>query len=99
MTTVFDAELRLAIAGTRLVRLRYKNSLRVAEPHDYGVKNGTTRLFAYQTRCLDEPSKEGGWRWFDLARIDELVVLDQTFKGSRNQPDHHEWDIVYARVR
>jgi len=98
--TSFDAELRMAIAGKRLVQLRYSDSLRVVEPHDYGVQKGTPRLLAYQTRSLVAPSKEPGWRVFDVPKIAELVVLDQTFKGSRNEPDqqHHEWDVVYARV-
>ena len=100
MTTSFDAELRMAIAGKRLVQLRYSDSLRVVEPHDYGIQKGILRLFAYQTRSLDEPFKEPGWRWFDIPKVAELVVLDQTFKGSRNEPGqrHHEWDVVYARV-
>jgi len=90
----------MAIAGKRLLQLRYKDGLRVVEPHDYGIQKGTPRLLAYQMRSLDEPSKEPGWRWFDVPKIAELVVLERTFKGSRNEAgqQHHEWDVVYARV-
>jgi hypothetical protein len=37
-----------AIEEARLVRLRYKNKDRIVEPHDYGIHNGTVKLFAYQ---------------------------------------------------
>ena len=96
-----DSQLRFAIANKRLLRFTYDGAARVAEPHDYGIQKGTLRLFAYQTRSIDEPSKKPGWRWFDISKIAELVVLDQTFKGSRSEPNqhHHEWDIVYVRVR
>ncbi|HEV8394263.1 MAG TPA: hypothetical protein VGQ37_08310 [Vicinamibacterales bacterium] len=35
----FDRQLRFAIAHKRLIEVRYDGRLRVAEPHDYGVKN------------------------------------------------------------
>jgi hypothetical protein len=47
-----DAELRTAIADKRLIELRYKGAVRIAEPHDYGVQNGVERLLIYWTcRC------------------------------------------------
>jgi hypothetical protein len=37
-----------AIEEARLIRLRYKDRLRVVEPHDYGTHNGTVKIFAHQ---------------------------------------------------
>jgi hypothetical protein len=96
-----DERLRFAIANKRLVQLRYHGRSRVAEPHDYGVQKGIERLFVFQLRATG-PSREGvrGWRLLDLAKIEECVVLDETFAGSRgaSHPSHMEWEVVYARV-
>ena len=100
MKTPFDAELRMAIASKRLLQLRYKDSLRVVEPHDYGVQKGAVRLLAYQQQGLGPKKSEPGWRLFDVAKIADLAVLETGFEGSRGAPhqNHHVWDIVYARV-
>jgi hypothetical protein len=98
-----DGELRFAIANRRLVELRYKRANRVVEPHDYGVQNGTERLFAYQLRGPASGSGHSpvGWRLFDLPRIESFVVLEQQFNGSRGAAydSHLTWDVVYARVK
>jgi predicted DNA-binding transcriptional regulator YafY len=97
-----DEQLRSAIAGKRLVQLRYSGSVRVVEPHDYGVKNGTAMLLAYQQQTSDPARKSAsGWRLFDVAKIAECVVLEMLFKGSRgtSHQHHHSWDILYARVK
>jgi len=96
-----DARIRFAIAGRRLVEVRYSGAARVAEPHDYGVQNGRERLLVFQLRG---PSRSGrapmGWRLLDTASIEALTVLDERFKGSRGQSysDHLKWEVVYARV-
>jgi predicted DNA-binding transcriptional regulator YafY len=90
-----DQKLRSAIANKRLVQLRYEGARRVVEPHDYGVQKGTVRLLAFQLQTAP------GWRLFDIAKIEELAVLDAVFKGSRgaSHQTHHVWDVVYARVK
>ncbi|HKW54159.1 MAG TPA: WYL domain-containing protein [Stellaceae bacterium] len=89
-----DPQLLAAIAQRRLIGLRFKEKARVAEPHDYGVRNGHETLFAYQL------SPETGWRWFEIARIADLKVLERTFAGGRPAPSgkHHTWDVLFARV-
>lgn len=83
------------------MKLRYSGSVRVVEPHDYGVQKGVARLLAYQQQNLGPKKSEPGWRLFDVAKMEELAVLDAIFKGSRgaSHRNHHDWDIVYARVR
>jgi predicted DNA-binding transcriptional regulator YafY len=96
-----DKQLRSAIAGKRLIQMRYSGSVRVIEPHDYGVKNGTAMLLAYQQSTTDPAKKSGpGWRLFDVAKIAGCVLLERTFKGSRgaSHHQHHAWDVLYARV-
>ena len=92
-----DKKLRDAIARRRLLRLRYNDAVRLIEPHDYGLKNGKPMLLAYQL----QPRKSAAeWRLFDVAKIADCLVLEDTFKGSRGALDqrHHAWDTLYARV-
>jgi len=97
-----DEPLRLAIASKRVIQFRYNGSPRVAEPHDYGVQKGIVKLLAYQLRGpVRAPGKDvTGWRLFHVSRIEECVVLEETFAGSRGQYhlNHLTWDVVYARV-
>jgi hypothetical protein len=97
-----DEQIRFAIGHKRLVQISYSGRVRVAEPHDYGVKNGTEKLLVYQLRVLAaaNPKDFRVWRLLDLSKIEGCTVLDDTFKGSRRDSyrDHQNWDIVYARV-
>ena len=96
--TTVDAQLRAAIANKRLIQFTYNNSARVAEPHDYGQRNGTDQLLVYQRKKAG--AHNTGWRSLEVSKIDRLVVLDDTFRGTRNAPqqDHVAWDVLYARV-
>ena len=96
-----DARIRLAIANKRLVEVGYNGRARVAEPHDYGKRNGIDRLLVYQLKCASSFGRKAiGWRFLDIAKIESLEVLDTTFKGSRRKAgqEHHVWDALYARV-
>lgn len=96
-TPSIDKNLRDAIARRRLIRLRYSDAVRLIEPHDYGLKNGKPMLLAYQ---LQPRKPTAAWRWFDVSKIAECLVLEETFRGSRGAPGqlHHVWDTLYARV-
>jgi hypothetical protein len=95
-----DARIRRAIAGKRLLEIRYKGAVRLAEPHDYGVIDGTERLLVFQLRGPDSGNGAVGWRLLDVARIESCAVTDQTFAGSRGQShqQHYQWETLYARV-
>ena len=97
-----DSPIRQAIAAKNLVEVRYKHQSRIVEPHDYGVQRGVEWLLVYQLRTTgDTAGKDAfGWRLFDVAKIESLVVLETTFKGSRgaSHEEHHAWDVLYARV-
>jgi predicted DNA-binding transcriptional regulator YafY len=91
-----DEQLKFAIANRRLVELKYAGSVRVVEPHDYGVQKGTARLLGYQQQGFSGL----GWRLFDVAKIESCSTLKETFAGSRgaSHRQHHDWETIYARV-
>lgn len=94
--------IRFAIANRRLVEVRYGGTTRLAEPHDYGVQKGRERVLAFQRHGPARPGHTPiGWRLFDMSKIEALTVLDDTFGGSRGPAhrDHHEWEVIYARVK
>jgi hypothetical protein len=97
-----DQKLRFAIANKKLLQFTYKGALRVAEPHDYGVMKGATRLFVYQLRGSSSTRGKGvvGWKLLFVEKMSECVVLDELFPGSRGAAHqrHNEWDVLYARV-
>jgi hypothetical protein len=92
-----DHQIRVAIAGRRLIRFTYGSASRLAEPHDYGVQHGVVRLLVYQLRSM--PFSRG-WRLLDVSKISELAVLDDTFAGSRGSghADHNAWETLFMRV-
>jgi len=99
--TSLDSQLRFAIANKRLLRFSYDAAVRVAEPHDYGVRKGETKLLVYQRDKAGRKTEDArGWRSLDTAKITDCVVLDDTFAGSRQEAnqEHQQWDVLYARV-
>ena len=94
-----DAPLRRAIANKRLIRFFYNSKLRVAEPHDYGIKNGALKLLVYQVGG-QSTSVVRGWKLLDVVKIEDLEVLDRTFPGTRSRPAQHHmrWDGGFVRV-
>ena len=96
-----DRLLRFAIENRRLIELGYHNSVRVAEPHDYGLYKGTERLLAFQLRdSVHPPLHAVGWRLFNTSEIQECFVLEKAFSGTRARvhQSHLVWDVVFLRV-
>src|SRR3954462_9179347 len=94
-----DELIRTAIDQKRLVQYRYKNKLRIVEPHDYGIHKGIVKLFGYQIGGLSSAPLPN-WRWAEVEAISDLNVLDRRFAGGRGAESskHHRWDKVFARV-
>jgi hypothetical protein len=96
-----DSQLRFAIANKRLIRFTYESAVRVAEPHDYGVRDGALKLLAFQREKAGRKDHDvRGWRWLDISKIEGRMVLDDSFKGRRETTGqhHHHWDVLYARA-
>jgi len=95
-----DELLRTAIEQRRIIRLRYRNSPRTVEPHDYGIQNGIPKLLVYQIGGFSSGPLPN-WRWMNVDMISGVQLLDRTFPGGRPIPSgkHHEWDQLYIRVK
>jgi hypothetical protein len=95
-----DALIRRAITGKRLVRFAHHGCVRIAEPHDYGVRGGAEWLFVYQTGGESRSGKLPGWRWIRVGEMTRLELLERAFPGNREAPsgEHSRWDEVYLRV-
>jgi hypothetical protein len=96
--TSIDPQLRSAIANKRLIEFTYNDTPRIAEPHDYGQRRGIDQLLVYQRKKAGE--YKTGWRSLEVKKIQNLVLLEETFRGTRRRPeqDHVVWDVLYARV-
>lgn len=95
-----DQLLRTAIEQKRLVQFNYKNKPRIVEPHDYGVHQGSVKLFGFQVGGQSsEPLPN--WRWALVNSISDLNLLNRTFSGRRPTPSgkHHRWDQIFIRVK
>jgi len=94
--------LRYAIENKHLIEVSYHGSMRIAEPHDFGVYKGIERVLVFQLRdsVHAQAHHATGWRLLETSDIEECLVLEKNFPGSRGQLHHSHlvWDIVYARV-
>lgn len=87
-----------AIREKRLIRFSLDGKTRVAEPHDYGIRNGAVRLLVYQLSGASS-GRLPGWRWIDVSRVIESEALGTAFPGSRTVTGRHQtWDVLFARV-
>jgi hypothetical protein len=95
-----DPEIWMAIEQRWMLRLVYHNKLRILEPHDHGILNGSVQLLGYQT---DGSSSRPlpNWLLMKTDEIDEMQSLDQTFPGGRPTPSgrHVKWDVLFIRVK
>ena len=88
------------VEEARLIRLRYKDRLRVVEPYDYGIHNGTVKLLAYQMAGSSSHQLPDG-RWMEADLISGIQLLNRTFPGGQPTPcgKHHQWDKLFIRVK
>jgi len=96
-----NSDLVAAIHDKRLIEFGYKNQRpRIVEPHDYGIRSGVEKLLAYQISGESKSGTPHGWKWFDVADMNHLRLLDRRFPGSRADAsqNHRTWDVVFARV-
>jgi hypothetical protein len=95
-----DALLRTAIRERRIVTFTLRGLTRRAEPHDYGVIQGATKLFFYQVGGQSGSGRPLGWRWALVPEIANLTLLDDRFRGARDAASGHhvQWDRLFASV-
>ena len=98
---ILDTQLRFAIANKRLIQFTYDGATRIAEPHDYGLRDAADKLLVYQReKAGRKDQRVRGWRLLDITKIQDCVALDASFSGTREKANqqHHQWDVLYARV-
>jgi hypothetical protein len=95
-----DALLRAAIRERRIISFTLHGLARRAEPHDYGVIKGVTKLFFYQVGGQSSSGRPLGWRWAIISDIVDLSLLEDRFRGARDTPSGHhaQWDRLFASV-
>ncbi len=95
-----DQLIRTAIEQTRMLQLRYRNRIRIVEPHDYGEHNGIVKLLTYQVGGSSS-SPLPNWRWMETELMSDVQLLARTFPGGRPTPSgkHHRWDRLFLRVK
>src|ERR1700719_60804 len=95
-----DPVLWRAIEERRIIRLLYHRRLRIVEPHDHGILNGSVQLLAYQIGGSSSRPLPN-WLLMKTDEIDEIQLLDQTFPGGRPTPSgrHVKWDKLFIRVK
>jgi hypothetical protein len=95
-----DELLRTAIEQKRLIRVLYRDKVRIVEPHDYGVHKGCVKLLTYQIGGSSS-QKLPSWRWMDIDSMSDIHLLDETFAGGRPAQvgKHHKWDNLFVRVK
>jgi hypothetical protein len=88
-----------AIKNKRLIKFQYQDCERTAEPHDYGILEGISKLLIYQIQG-ESKTKSRGWKLVKADHINQLQVLDQTFPGGRAVPTekHKQWNRLFIRV-
>ena len=74
-----DQRIRFAIANRHLLKFALYGLWRIAEPHDYGIRNGAPQLLVYQVRGESQSGKLPSWRWVVLGHASSFEVLDETF--------------------
>jgi predicted DNA-binding transcriptional regulator YafY len=85
-----------AIQTRRRLRLRYHATTRVVEPQCYGIGNrGTTLLRVHQVQGGTQPEP-----LFDVAKIEDLTLLDETFAapGPNYRPNDSAMVTIYAQL-
>src|SRR5580704_2588223 len=95
-----DPVLWRAIEERRTIRLLYHRRLRIVEPHDHGILNGSVQLLAYQvggssSRLLPN------WILMKADEIADRELLDQSFPGGRPTAagKHLKWSKLFIRVK
>jgi hypothetical protein len=91
-----DLVLWRAIEDRRMIRLLYHRGLRILEPHDHGILNGSVQIIGVSgwrssSRLLPN------WILMKASEIADLELLDQSFPGGRPTASgkHLQWTKLY----
>ena len=90
-----------AIAKRKLLQFSYDDLTRIVEPHLFGRKtSGNDVLLAWLVEGYTESDREPFWRNYAVENMDFLIMLDETFEGTRvgYNPDDKTMEEIYCRL-
>lgn len=90
-----------AIRTRRLLMFGYGNTVRVVEPHLYGVNTaGHEALSAWLRPGLSRADPDGGWRMYLADEVRGVQALPEIFGSAREgyNPDDPHFTRVYCRI-
>jgi hypothetical protein len=90
-----------AIKNRLLLEFEYDGHYRLVESHTYGTfKTGKDTLVAYQIDGTSERGNVPDWRPFTVSKITNLVLLEDSFTGTRNgyKRGDSRMDEIYAEL-
>ncbi len=90
-----------AIEKKRLLQFSYDDLTRIVEPHIYGRKtSGNDVLSGWLVEGYTESDGEPYWRNYLVENMDFIVMLDETFSGTREgyNPEDKSMEKVYCRL-
>lgn len=91
-----------AIDKKRLLQFSYDELTRIVEPHLFGRKTttGNDVLSGFLVGGYTESDNKPYWRYFTVENMESVVMLDETFMGSREDynPNDNSMDVIYCRL-
>jgi hypothetical protein len=90
-----------AIDKKRLLQFSYDDLTRIVEPYLFGRKtSGNDVLSAYLVGGYTESDNEPYWRYFTVENMEFVIMLEETFTGSREgyNPNDNSMDVTYSRL-
>lgn len=90
-----------AIEKKRLLQFSYDDLTRIVEPHIYGRKtSGRDVLSGWLVEGYTESDSEPYWRNYLVENMDFIILLDETFSGTREgyNPEDKSMEKVYCRL-
>lgn len=75
-----DKKICFAIKNMKKLKIEYKGTERIIEPHAYGLdKKKCEKLRAFQVSGFSKSSKPSGWKLFKCEDITSIIPLTDSF--------------------
>lgn len=90
-----------AIEKRRLLQFSYDDLTRIVEPHLFGRKtSGNDVLSGWLVEGYTESDSEPYWRNYVVENMDFIIMLDETFTGTRAgyNRDDKTMEEIYCRL-
>lgn len=70
----------LAIKNKQKLKIKYRGTERIIEPHAFGLDKRGEKLRAFQVSGFSESGNSSGWKLFKCEDINSMVELSDSFK-------------------